>query len=399
MEIITYENIEYVKGEYILENAPIFSKKSRGTRDLIRNKKINEPDYIYLKKDYITKIWIKATGESAKFDKVFISKNYIDINVVELNGDIDNGISYKLPNIINLDNDKCFRDDDGNILNIEIRGDENKLYFKVKDVSEKFKIEGLKDMLLNNENLYNKDTDYIYFKMDLHKKKELFLTFEGLLRLLVIMRNKNVTKLMAQSIYSIQFGSATQKNVFASSIIKTDNNILEEMFNEKSNNLPYIYLFQLGTYDDLKDIMDINNDINVLHNDSIICKLGYNNSNSNDMDIEYLTLYYNNIIGVDAKLQVHKYIDLINMEKVKCEIFSFISTLKNNFDYNGEKYVIIPKKNIDLIENIFSSIGDNNAGHTNVINKKIKELETSLTIQKLINQNNNKTDVNTNKFY
>ncbi len=75
MEIIKYENKSYVNGEYVLSNAPIYSKGCRSSRDLIKKKNIDSKKYIYARlKD---KEWIVTDGKSAKFDKVFISKLFI----------------------------------------------------------------------------------------------------------------------------------------------------------------------------------------------------------------------------------------------------------------------------------------------------------------------------------
>jgi len=42
-------NIEYIMVDYIRENAPIYSKGSRSSRDLMKRKKINQEDYIFMK--------------------------------------------------------------------------------------------------------------------------------------------------------------------------------------------------------------------------------------------------------------------------------------------------------------------------------------------------------------
>ena len=86
MEIIKYENKSYVNGEYVLSNAPIYSKGCRSSRDLIKKKNIDSKKYIYARlKD---NEWIVTDGKSAKFDKVFISKLFIKTdengNVIEI---------------------------------------------------------------------------------------------------------------------------------------------------------------------------------------------------------------------------------------------------------------------------------------------------------------------------
>ena len=111
MELITINNINYILGDYILANAPIYSHSCRSSRDIIRNKKIESSQFIYARK--INETWIQNEGKSAKFDKVLINSEFIK-TIPELNNqnesiyeviNDDNGIE-KAPNIIHLNNDE-----------------------------------------------------------------------------------------------------------------------------------------------------------------------------------------------------------------------------------------------------------------------------------------------------
>jgi hypothetical protein len=46
MNIVFYHDVEYVQADYILDHAPIYSKGCRGTRAIIKNKNIDEKEYI-----------------------------------------------------------------------------------------------------------------------------------------------------------------------------------------------------------------------------------------------------------------------------------------------------------------------------------------------------------------
>ena len=72
MNTIEYQNNIYINGDYILENAPIYSKGVRSSRDLVKKKNIDKTLYIYAR--YKDNNWIISDGKSAKFDKVFINK-------------------------------------------------------------------------------------------------------------------------------------------------------------------------------------------------------------------------------------------------------------------------------------------------------------------------------------
>jgi hypothetical protein len=119
MELIIIDNINYILGDYILLNAPIYSKGCRSSRDLVRTKKIDTFKFSYVRKInetiykkikiiyyyfkiknyfyfYFNETWIKSDGKSVKFDKVIINADIIK-TIPELNNqneiiNNDNGI-------------------------------------------------------------------------------------------------------------------------------------------------------------------------------------------------------------------------------------------------------------------------------------------------------------------
>ncbi len=201
MEPITINNKEYILGDYVYSNAPIYSKGCRSSRDIISKKQIEAKNYIYARnKD---NKWIISDGKSFKFDKIFFSKSFVD-KIAELKQTDetitdDNNIS-KAPAIIILKDEEKFTDNDGNIIEIETRRERevDKIYFKVKDVSDSFMMPNLYKDIINKNTSYEDDKDYKYFiiqkvenvsKKQLKlttTKKELFLTYEGMLRVLFV---------------------------------------------------------------------------------------------------------------------------------------------------------------------------------------------------------------------
>ncbi len=97
----------------------------------------------------------------------------------------------KAPPMLHLLEHEKFQDDDGNVLKIETRGERKHyaIFFKVHDVSKAFDIVYLYDSLVKKDRSYTHITDYVYFiceKTDNVRntttKKELFLTYTGMLR-------------------------------------------------------------------------------------------------------------------------------------------------------------------------------------------------------------------------
>lgn len=204
MTTIKIDNKKYIIGEYILENALIYSKGARGSRDLIKKKAIDKSKYIFARN--INDVWTVNDGKSVKFDKVFFDKTFIK-TIPELNNSTnitdDKGIE-QAPDIIILNDNEKFKDHEGNILELETRGERtfNKIYFKVKDVAKEFEIDNPKYTILNKRNNYEETRDYKFFncskpntrtdtksKYKTVIKKELFITYIGLLRILFNVRD------------------------------------------------------------------------------------------------------------------------------------------------------------------------------------------------------------------
>lgn len=198
MEKIKYENKSYVNGEYVLLNANIYAKGCRSSRDLIKKKNIDNTNYIYarLKENE----WIVSDGKSVKLDKVFFSELFIK-SIPELNNEkITDGIE-QAPDIIILEDDQKIKDDDGNIIEIETRGEKtvDKLYFKVKDVMEGFNMARLDEGIIDKRRIngYKEGEHYVFFNCqneNTKPKKELFLTYHGLMRVFFITRDQRTNE-------------------------------------------------------------------------------------------------------------------------------------------------------------------------------------------------------------
>jgi hypothetical protein len=66
MNTIIINNLKYSQSEFLFNDAPIFCKGSRTTRDLIKKKNIDQKYYVYAKYDSNTNNWIITDGKSTK---------------------------------------------------------------------------------------------------------------------------------------------------------------------------------------------------------------------------------------------------------------------------------------------------------------------------------------------
>jgi hypothetical protein len=117
--------------------------------------------------------WL-LSEEKYKTAKLFITKEWTINNLVIFKKDDEKTEedlkieSYKAPPILNINDNEKFVDVDGNKLDIEIRGSRNinDIYFKVKDISDKFNLNQINNTLLNKNGTFKKTLHYKLFKIN-----------------------------------------------------------------------------------------------------------------------------------------------------------------------------------------------------------------------------------------
>ena len=133
---------------------------------------------------------------------------------------IMNNIDGIEPEIIYLEDCKKIKDNDGNIIDIETRGERkvDKIYFKVKDVMKGFEMKFLNKTILDKRN--NGYIEGIHYKLFNCKKivlntnntiikKVMYLTYIGILRVLFAShspRAHTFVKWATESLFTLQMG-------------------------------------------------------------------------------------------------------------------------------------------------------------------------------------------------
>lgn len=383
MEIKTINDIDYINSDYILKNAPIYSKGIRSTRELMKKKKfIVETDYIYLRLK--NNIFTKSTGKSIRLDKVFIKKSIID-TIPELNnqkGITDDGIE-EAPEIIELKDSEKFFDDKGNPLYIETRGERNEdgIYFKVKDVEKVFNIKNLQNNILKEHTTYKLNIDYKYFicqKKDnilLKTNKQIFLTYEGILRVLFISRNNKTSsfrKWATKTLFTVQLGTKEQKQILCNKILGTDLESSRKVIKTNNNNLSSIYLLTLGYVKDLKEEMNLKD----FDDEDIVCKYGRSDDLSRRLTEHKKT--FKSIKTANPMLKIHTYIDSNYASKAENKIKRFFKGADKCIKYKDfDELVIINKEFMKNTIEQYSLIASHYVGTQHNTIAAIKDIEHS----------------------
>ena len=254
-----------------------------------------------------------------------------DVDIVDV---VDDIVVEEAPPIFELNEEDKFKDVDGNVLQIETRGErhEDKIYFKVSDVSKVFSMPNLNISLVKKERGYKRDIDYKLFNLKgldngsskkTTNKKRLYLTYEGMLRLLFVSRNPNASifrKWATTIIYTHQMGTEEEREVLGADLMKISLKPFKQMMKGHAGKFPCVYLFELGTVGTLRELYSISSNI---PDDTFVYKYGFTDDlprrfteHNND---------YGKLKGVNVSLSLFTFIEEKYMSEAENELRQFFN--------------------------------------------------------------------------
>ncbi|AKI80590.1 hypothetical protein QJ850_gp109 [Acanthamoeba polyphaga mimivirus] len=381
----------YYSADELKEKCPIFFKGYRNSWSLINADVVDEQCYIFAKYEYDK--WIKSTGQSKKFNKVFLLDSWVESNIPEFNDNLEYEIT-QAPDILKLKSSEKFKDDKGNIIDIEVRGNKNdsECYFLVKDVASGFNIKRLYSILLNSNSGYEINTHYIYFniqKIINHEKntnkntikKELFLTYEGILKVLFTTRNKKTTPFISWAknvLYTVQMGTKSQKNQLIASMTGVSPEAIKAVFSKTSSTLPCIYFFTIGKVKALRKSLKISKDYD---DEDIIGKYGMTK------DLDRRTGEHNDtygqLSGSDFRLTIFNFIDVQYISQAETDLKLYMKDTNLKFTHNKyTELAIVPKSMLKSVKKQYDLIGKSYIGHIKELTDKIKDKDNEIKLIK-----------------
>lgn len=297
------------------------------------------------------------------------------------------------PQLLHLDDSEKFHDADGNVIEIETRGerDKKKIYFKVKDVSIGF---GMPSLYRNICAVRGYDYGLHYKHMFIRPyflnvendtiKKDLFLTYRGLVRVLMVSRNKNADKFQdwaEEKLFTIQMGTRDQKVKLGAEVLNTSPRTLKAIFDKHASTFPSIYLMTLGKVRDVRETFGIPAD---KPDDSTVYKFGF----SEDLSRRVIELEteYSKLPGVRMQIATFQIIDAKYTSEAENEVRDTCSAyelrVKKTIQGKNE-LIVLDDKQFANMKKLYRRIGDEFAGATLGLQKQIKEYENELMRLKL----------------
>jgi hypothetical protein len=397
----------------------------KNSRRMVSDLNIPEKDYTFAREK--GDIWVLSDGKSQKWDKVFIKPAWVKkyLESLEVNSDDDNkeedtdddieedvekpapkadaGNIGKAPEIINLTKREKLKDNEGNIIEIEVRGtrEYNNCFFKLADVAKGFEMEKqLGNSITNKNSKYVEGQDYMHFIIDSNSEnftasknakntkkykpvKRIFLTYQGLLRAVFGSRNIRVSKFLdwaTKTLFTAHLGTKEDKMKLSSELMGISVNVLKEVFNKTSSKLPVVYLFAIGTVGQLRVSLEIDDKYD---DNLIVCKGGETNDLSRRTD-EHAN-YYGKLGGANMGLLWYNYIDPQYVKAAETEIFQIMKQMNFLMEHKKHNELIIysSKKDLRTIRDQFTKVGEKYMGHTKELQKELADMERKLSnIQK-----------------
>lgn len=377
-------------------------------RKIIEKKQIPESDYLYATFNIEFNKWTVYENNTVPFKAVlYIKKYWVDLNMFKLEQikDDKSDNSHKLkkktntisdpndntsdyqraPNILILNDEEKFRDDKGNIIEIETHGERqyNKIFFLMTDVEKAFDMPNLRSTLTTKKSDYNIKEHYDHFvsvRIDpIHNhttkvQKNTYITYMGMLKIIYSSRSKKAKTFKSwatNKLFTLQMGTKEQKKELINNVLGIEAKVLSELFDKHNNTVPGIYLFTLGHVQTLRKSMDISDQYK---DTDIVAKFGFSNNISRRMDEHNSN--YGKIPGVSLKIKFFSHIDPQYISKAEADIKSFMKSIKANFQYKTEQeLVILSQEQLPSTEIAYTNIRQKYMKYITDLNSQISDMQ------------------------
>jgi hypothetical protein len=253
----------YDLDDLILYDKAYFYGCLKRKRDVLTKRNIFDNDYFYAK---ITKNGWQESNENYSRSKILLKSDWVKSNVTKFvdmyGGNKTKPVLREAPPLLELEEHEKFRDEDGNVYEVEVRGvrEEDKIYFRGRDIEKLFEMERLID-IVKQENTYTLVQDYEMFllvqntyslcfgSVEIKSVKRTFFTYNGLLK--VIFRSNSGTayrfrKWATKIVYTAHLGTEEQRFEQALDIAGVNASLVKQVFDTCVTKVPCVYLFYVG---------------------------------------------------------------------------------------------------------------------------------------------------------
>jgi AraC-like DNA-binding protein len=294
-----------------------------------------------------------------------------------------------LPVLLHLDDEDMFKNEDGVPMDIETRGvkTQEAVFFKASDIGKAFGYDNVYKTVLNVGSNYDYETDFRYFKSlnDVINysvvRKELYLTYDGVLKLLFCARGNKVTrfrKWASAVLFTLQLGTQEDKDVLAAEALNVDVSTVTQLFRKSCRAIPCVYLFEVGTVGEMRphfNLDDFKND------NEKVYKYGRTEDMARRAGEHQKT--YGRLKGNTFGLSVFSYIDEKHASKAETKLkhyFDNINAIVMDQKYN--ELVVMDKKKLLTMKELYNDIYIHFSGNNKDLVQQMQEMQLNHQIEK-----------------
>lgn len=370
---------EAYEATLLKEKVPTFFSGCSASIGKIIEKKNIPKDMVlwvsYSKKDG----WRHVDPTTVRKRKLFLRKEWVEQNIP---GYGDNNMMLDLepaPPLLELEEHEKFRDAKGQVVNIEVRGkrDVDKIWFRARDVETMIEMTDITVTLSNNESTFLRTDDYEYFipletkipcelSNKTTRRKTVFLTYQGLLRLLFVRRHpiaRQFQKWAARILFTHAHGSMEQKEDLGADLMGVRIETLREVLNCSVDDFPCVYLFGLGSAANVRDTIP-----NRLPDETTIFKFGFTG------DLKRRTEDHSKTFGRHITLKWHVYVDPTYLSQAEVELKKALAGFLVDHPKHTELVGINDRVLNSTIHCIFKNIGKQYAGRLREMQEKMERM-------------------------
>lgn len=384
----TISGVEYYNSKDLMTYNPVFYYGCKSKpRTIIEKKKIPAEEYIYANQK--SKEWNISNAECKKA-QLLLSASWVDTHFFskrETNVDEVKELEIKeAPEILFLKEEEKFRDTEGNVVEIETRGERNrnKIFFRVKDVMRAFEMPNLNRNLVDTLTTYEEKIHYQYFITPLYQvmvndtiKKELYLTYKGLLKVLFSSRTGNAEKFQdwaEDKLFTIQMGNKEEKIELGTAILKITSKTFKSVFSKYAKELPCIYLLKLGSVSQLRETFKIDSSV---PDENCVYKYGFTKDLRRRIGEHEST--YGKMPGVKIELTSFQMIDPQYTCDAENDIREECNAYEMNLKIDGHnELIVMNEKQITHLKKNYGRIGKEYEGHSAQLKEEIAKLKEEI---------------------
>lgn len=374
--LIVFNNTKYYRADYVKEINPVFFHGcARSIRYIIDKKKLTENDYIYATFSSKENKWSKSSKEINKAS-LLLTEEYVNNNVPGFGNNTKKLDLEITPPLLILEDNMKFRDENGNIIEIETRGVRTMdgIYFYSKDVEKMLQLVCIKDVLHDKTSSYTEGKHYkkFIYKGDrnhdnshtykIQNQETIYLTYFGLIRMLITRRHpiaEHFQKWALQMLFTSHLGTNEEKQELCSKILGCDINSVRSFLNTSVQEYSELYLICIGQ---VKNISEQIPEISNKNPEEYLFKYGYTSNLSSRLQTHKQT--FNKIKGVNISLVLHCPIDdkfLIQAEVELKQSFQIFDCILEHSVY--KELVIFNESKLTQFKTIFKNICCKYAGN------------------------------------